>query len=271
MRNVMPNESRTGEKNMRRHLVIWKLFLVSLLLSGCTHMAPAGNDPDMTNEVSIAAKPEVVVASKRYKKEYVLGPSDQLEISMRRLTDRKISLVIRPDGYISLPYIEEELKAGGMTPLELKNKLTDLFSRRFVEPEVSVVVTQTRPPRAFVLGEVRNPTSVEVHTIATAMQAIAQAGGFNEKASKSSVFIVRVRDDGRMVALRVTPELDGPEAAYLALNNVPLEPNDIIYVPKTFISEVSTFFEEHINKIFSGFNTVVSTYTQFRLIELLGK
>jgi len=254
---------------MRGFLAILNFILVSLLLfSGCTHVTPAQYGSDMPTEISIAARPEMVVASKRYKVEYVLGPGDQLEISLGRFEGKKLTPVIRPDGYISLPYIEEEVKAGGLTPRELKNKLTDLFSRRVVDPEVTVMVTQARPPKVYILGEVRNPVSLEIHNTTTAMQAIAQAGGFNEKAAKSSVIIVRIREDGHLVAIRITPEVHGPAAPLLALNNVLLEPNDIIFVPKTFIAEISTFFEEHINKILASVVGAASLYTTIRWIEL---
>lgn len=255
---------------MRGCLAILICILVSMpFFIGCAHMTPAQDDSGESTEISIAAQPEVVVAAKRYKREYVLGPGDQLEISLRRLEGKKVTPMIRPDGYISLPYIKEEIKAGGLTPQELNKKLTDLLSQRFVDPEVTVMVTQTRMPQVYVLGEVKNPMPLDIHNTITAMQAIAQAGGFNEKAAQSSVMIIRIRDDARLVAMRITPELYSPEAPYLALNNVVLDPYDIVFVPKTFIAKVSTFFEEHINKIFGGINAVISTYTQFRLIELL--
>ncbi len=259
------------DRILRPFLAIPFLFLLGLSLNNCAHGRSAGHPLDNATEISIAARPEVVIGAKRYRREYVLGAGDQLEISIRRFEGIKFMPVIRPDGYISLPLINDEIKAAGMTPRELTKRLVDLYSQRLVNPEVTVVVTQTRLPQVYVLGEVRNPVSVDMHNTLTAMQAIARAGGFNDKAAERSVMLVRIRDDGRLVAMRITPQLSGPEGTYLALNNVTLDPYDIIFVPKTTIAKVSSFFEDHINKIFSGLNAIVSTYTQFRLIELLAE
>jgi len=227
-------------------------------------------EPAEKPQPSIRAVPEVVEATRRYRKEYVLAPQDVVDVYIMRLPDGKFSSPIRSDGYISVPYAGE-VKAAGLTPRELNEKLTELLSERLVNPEVTVIVREARPAVAYVTGEVGATAVVPLAGTTTAIQAIVRAGGFTTKAARDSVVLIRLTEEGRLTATRLNMVEGGQEAVFLALQNVPLQADDILFVPKTTIARVSTFLNDNINVILSGLNSVLSTYYNIRFIELIQK
>lgn len=95
--------------------------------------------------------------------------------------------------------------------------------------------------RVSVLGEVISPKMIIVKGKLTLVEAITEAGGFNENAVKSSVVVLR----GELGALKgyrvdVTRILKRGDIGL----NITLEPGDIVYVPKTFIADIERFIRD---------------------------
>ncbi len=221
-------------------------------------------------ESGVAAQPEIVVAKDRYIKEYILAPQDVIEVSILKHPEVTRACLIRPDGYITLPILDD-VKAAGITPSALDAQLTELFSARLQNPEVTVIVTDLRPPLVYVLGEVGQPRAVPLREVQSAVQAVASAGGFTTRSKEKSVVIIRLLDDNRLVAIPVQVQARGRGARYIALSNVPLQPDDVVFVPKKIISKFNVFLSESVNPIMSTVNNMFATYTNFRLIEVLEK
>ena len=83
----------------------------------------------------------------------------------------------------------------------------------------------------YVFGQVRNPGALEVRrsNIPTLLQAIAQAGGFSDRASKSGVVIKRKDEKGieRQMKVNVRSIIKGKK------KDIQLKENDVVYVPET--------------------------------------
>ena len=217
----------------------------------------------------IDVKPEVAMATKRYRKEYIMAPGDEIDVVVLKHAEVSRPCVIRSDGYISLPMLDD-VKAAGLSPTQLDERLTELFSARLTDPEVTVIATQVRPPMVFVAGEVGATTVVLLRDAPTAAEAVLRAGGFTNWAKAKSVLIIRLRDDNRLIAMHVDMRgLRGQEAPYMALRCMPLQADDIVFVPKTRIYQVSLFVEQHINTILTGVNSVLNTWNQVQFTELV--
>ena len=79
--------------------------------------APAPSVPPSTGaNASRAAAPSPAVASSADPDQYRIGPEDTLEISVWKNQDLSRTVVVRPDGRISLPLLND-LQAAGLTPL----------------------------------------------------------------------------------------------------------------------------------------------------------
>jgi protein involved in polysaccharide export with SLBB domain len=95
--------------------------------------------------------------------------------------------------------------------------------------------------RISVLGQVNNPKMITVKGKLTLVEAITQAGGFNENAVKSSVVVLR-GELGALKGYRVDMNRILKKGD-IGLN-IELEPGDIVYVPKSFIADIERFLRD---------------------------
>jgi polysaccharide export outer membrane protein len=114
-----------------------------------------------------------------------------LGISVWREPDHSVdSLVVRPDGKISLPLLRE-VDAVGLTPLQLEDVLTEKFKEYINNPTVTVVVREIRSQIIYLTGAVGRPGSLLMRPGLTAWQALSEGGGVAEYAKRNKIYIVR--------------------------------------------------------------------------------
>ncbi len=157
--------------------------------------------------VVIAAEPAdaqapAVEASERHTprsaapEAYRIGPEDMLHISVWKNEAITRTVPVRPDGKISLPLLND-VQAAGLTPLELRDTLTQKLAEYIPQPEVSVIVSEVRSFKVSVIGEVTRPARYELKSWTTVLDALALAGGFTQFAARSRIVILR--PDGNTV------------------------------------------------------------------------
>ncbi len=200
-----------------------------------------------TDVEAVEIKPEIIQSSVRFQKEYLLFAGDQIEVSVWRVPEASRQVVIRSDGMISLPIVQD-VTAAGLSPRELAEKLKTLFSARLLNPEVAVIPMQTRQPVVYVLGDVKAPTTVPYRNALTAMQAIGAAGGFQRTGSEKDVTIIRLSQDGFLRAIPIDTEAGGQPGPYLAYATTRLEPDDVVFVPENGRSQVMRFLDDFVLK-----------------------
>lgn len=159
--------------------------------------------------------------------DYILGPEDVLLISVWREEALTKSVTVRPDGKISFPLIPD-LQAGGLTALELRDRITEILGRYVEDPSVSVVVLEPNSFKIFLLGEIAKPGMYRLRSRTTLLQAISLAGGFRDFASPNGTKVIRQGSDGSTV-IRVKVNDIIKRAA--VEQDLPLQPGDIIVVP----------------------------------------
>lgn len=214
--------------------------LMALLMAGCS------TTPPLTPEAAAARAaeiPQIVRSSVRYQKEYILVAGDQVEVLIWRNPEVTRTVMIRSDGNISLPLLQE-VKAAGLTPRELAESVTKAYSGRLVNPEVTVIPVQVRQPSVYVLGDVRSPGAYPLRQASTAVQAIAMGGGALRTGWEGQTVVIRLSQDGYLEAIPIggsgksewffTDQV-GP---YLALGNTLLMADDIVFVPETGRSQI---------------------------------
>ncbi len=101
-----------------------------------------------------------------------------------------------------------------------------------IEPGDIVNVPVDRTVPVYIFGQVKNPGALQVKksSMPTLLQAIAQAGGFTDRAAKGSVLIKRKDAAGKEIEIKVNVKdiIKGKK------KDVPLEENDTVYVPESF-------------------------------------
>jgi polysaccharide biosynthesis/export protein len=159
---------------------------------------------------------------------YVIGADDVLGIMFWRDKDMSLdAIAVRPDGKITLPLLND-VQAAGLTPDQLRDRITEL-ARQFVEdPTATVFVRQINSRRVFVAGEVNKPGPYPLMGATTVLQMIATAGGLKEYADAKNITVMRV-ESGKTVNF-----LFNYKDVYRRKNlkqNIDLKPGDTIVVP----------------------------------------
>jgi len=127
--------------------------------------------------------------------EYRLGPEDVIDVFVWKEPELSTSVVVRPDGRISLP-LAAEVQASGKTAMELQREIADRLGKFIVQPVVNVIVKQVNSMKISVLGEVRKPDVYRIKNRVTVMDAVAMAGGFTDLAKQSDVMVLRNTPSG---------------------------------------------------------------------------
>jgi len=189
-----------------------------LLVVGVTH-AQQGKTPS----TGVKVVGEVVADSDQY----VIGPEDVLSINVWREEALSRQVPVRSDGKISLPLVDE-VHAAGLTPLQLKEKLT-LRLKEFIDnPNVSVIVVQANSQKVYVSGEVRTPGVYQLRGETTLLQVIPMAGGFTEWADQKKIVVIRKEGEkDKRIVVNYKKIVSGEDVSY----NIILKPGDTIIVP----------------------------------------
>jgi len=241
----------------------WLLLLTPSLTVGCASVRPTIAD------VAVPPAQETLLQStERYQKEYVLLADDQIEVVVQRSPEVSRSVLIRPDGYISLPLLGD-VKAAGLAPRELAAKLTELFSKRMIDPEVAVIATRVRPATVYVSGEVGAPAALPLRDAPTVMQAVALTGGFRKSGAVGEVVIIRLAPDGHLRAIRIPSVSGGQPGRYMSMRLMRLEPDDLVFVPESNRAQFARIIDDMINKPLTGLNSLASPLINYRLIQVL--
>jgi polysaccharide export outer membrane protein len=137
--------------------------------------------------------------------EFKLGPDDVVEVFVYKEPELSPTVVVRPDGKISLPLIGE-LMVNGKSALELQREVTQKLAQYIAEPSVNVIVKEVNSAKVSVLGEVKTPGMYKIKDRATILDAVALAGGFTEYARRDKVTLIRIEPNGQQHRIQINVE-----------------------------------------------------------------
>jgi len=124
-------------------------------------------------------------------KEYLIGPEDVLDITVwKNCPDLCRTVPVRPDGKLSLPLVND-VQASGLTPMDLRQHLTQQLAEYIPSPEVSVIVREVHNFKVAVVGAVKMPGDYEIKSQATVLELIARAQGLTEFANRDKIVVLR--------------------------------------------------------------------------------
>jgi polysaccharide export outer membrane protein len=217
-------------------LFILALFAPCLLLCHAQNSAPAGKPPQTTAPTPEAeasadsAKPAQTTvpgqAAGVAADSYIIGPSDTLTVTVWKEPTLSSSLLVRPDGMISLPLLGDVL-ASGMTPLQLADQIKAKLKKYVQDPNVSVVISQIHSKVIYLLGEVGKKGPIEMTSGMTLLEAISSAGGLTDYANTKKIYILRDESGTHQkIPVHYKEALKGNSTL-----NLVLKPGDTIVVP----------------------------------------
>jgi polysaccharide export outer membrane protein len=159
---------------------------------------------------------------------FVIGVEDVLNINVWKEPEMSRAVPVRPDGMITLPLIGE-VKAKGLTPVELQDQITASLRKFMSDPQVTVIVAEVRSLTFNVVGQVLKPGYYPLTRRMTVLDAIALSGGFQPFAKQKKVYVLRTQADGKQVKIPFNYKdvIKGKRPD----ENIELQPRDTLVVP----------------------------------------
>jgi polysaccharide export outer membrane protein len=157
---------------------------------------------------------------------YMIGPLDVLTVNVWKEQALSGTLLVRPDGMISMSLIGD-VQAAHFTPAQLGDQISAKLKKYVQDPNVTVVVSQIHSKMVYLLGEVEKKGPVEMAPDMTLLEAISIAGGPTDFANTKKIYVLR-NEGGKHVKIpvRYKEALKGNQSC-----NLLLKPNDTIVVP----------------------------------------
>ncbi len=221
-----------------------------LFFAGC--LASCSNVP-----ADLPPAPPVPPAAAGYR----VQVGDVLGIRLYLSPDLNEDVTVRPDGRIGTT-LAQSVPAAGRRPEEIAADLQAIYARELKNPDLTVEVKNPSPARVFVAGEVVSPGEFDsLGPPPTLLQAVARAGGLRPTGDASHVFILRRGQDNKPAIYSADYQ-----AASIGRNgtaDVALAPYDVVVVPKTGISRIYIWFNQHFQQFVPvnwGFSYNVNPY-----------
>ena len=199
---------------------MWTRIALLIVVASLTAAVPAAwGQPQRAPSRAAAAVPLPVPPP-----DYTIGPDDKLSIVFWKDTEITSDVVVRPDGRISLPLLND-VQAAGLTPDQLRERLLVAASKFIADPAATVVVKEINSRHVFITGSVEKPGSYPLKGPTTVLQLIATAGGLREFVGGKNIVVVR--PGNTRIKFNYQDVVGGKK-----LNqNIELRPGDTVIVP----------------------------------------
>lgn len=164
-------------------------------------------------------------------------------------------VTVRPDGYVTFPMVGD-IFAVNRTITDVRDELNDRYEEMLPGLHVDLFLEQHSGSLIYIFGMVQTPGAHKIQKPISVIEALTLAGGYLPGAKLSNVFVIRQYED-QLVAKRINlaKTLKFNENSQIFI----LQPNDIIYIPKTLF-KTATEVAQDIGQLafFRGWNISIS-------------
>ncbi|UCF05956.1 MAG: polysaccharide biosynthesis/export family protein [bacterium] len=170
---------------------------------------------------------------------YAIGYGDALDVVFLYNSElTRLDVKVRPDGRISYPYVGE-VDVAGMTVPELNDLLIERFSEIIKDPKITVMVRSFQPQLIYIIGEVNDPGGYPARDGKTLLRALTLASGVTDRGKKNGVLVIRRVAPLHIVGVQIDLKELLDDKRYDL--DIPIEPFDIVYVPKSKLATAEDF------------------------------
>jgi polysaccharide export outer membrane protein len=162
------------------------------------------------------------------RSDYKIGAGDVLQVNVWKEPDASVpSVVVRPDGMISLPLVKE-VSVLGLTPKQAEATIAADLGRFIPEVDVTVVVSEINSKKVYLVGALKKEGPLTYRYRMSVMQAISEGGGLTDFAKRKKIYILR-SENGRQS--RIPFNYDAVIKGEHTETNIALLPDDTVVVP----------------------------------------
>ena len=170
---------------MQRDFVLG--VLASFCLAGCASNELRVQEYRVASDTPNPAKPP--------EEFYAIGAGDSLGINVWKEPSLSGPVKVRPDGFITLPLINE-LQVVGLTTTQLRKTLEEKYKEYAVDPFVTIRIEGIASSEVFLVGQVGKPGAFPLNGNETLLQILTRAGGLGVFADRGNLRVVRRRGQG---------------------------------------------------------------------------
>jgi len=163
---------------------------------------------------------------------YIVGPGDNINITVWRNPELSMSVPVRPDGKISTPLIDEMI-AQGKNSVEIAREIEKVLGKYVRDPVVTVIVTGFVGPynqQIRVVGEATKPQFLPYKQQMTLLDVMIAVGGLTDFAAGNDATILRSAEGNKQYSVRLKDLLKRGDISA----NVEMRPGDILIIPQSF-------------------------------------
>ncbi len=218
-------------------LAIKRFAIIALVTAGLGMATPAQTPavrPRQATRVTQTPKLGTFGTEDRY----LLHPGDVLDIQYRYTPEFNQTVIVQPDGYISLE-MGGDLKVAGRNLAQVREGILAKASERLESPELTIVLKEFQKPYVVVAGEVAAPGKLEMRENLTAIQAVLLAGGFKDSAKSSQILVFR-KLNAETAEVKILNFKTLTRTSDLE-NDLTLQAGDMILVPRNRISKIERY------------------------------
>jgi polysaccharide export outer membrane protein len=163
---------------------------------------------------------------------YRIGPLDTLNIVVWRNPELSTPVTVRPDGFVSMPLVDD-LRAAGKNPVELAREVEKALGKLLRDPVVSVIVTGFQgvySDQIRIVGEAAKPQAVPYRQDMTVLDVMIQVGGITDFADGNAAVLIRGAEGGKQYSMRLKDLLRRGDISA----NAAMMPGDVIIIPQSW-------------------------------------
>jgi protein involved in polysaccharide export with SLBB domain len=147
---------------------------------------------DFFSNPNISFEPNLRIAT---PKNYVLGPDDQLSLTLTGLNEVEMESVINTDGNMNIPYVGL-VNVNGLTIENARARIFSRMSRAYPalktkQTQLTITLSAYRSIRVTIIGEAERPGAYQISSLSNMFNALYTSGGPTENGSLRDIQLIR--------------------------------------------------------------------------------
>ena len=183
-----------------------------------------------------------------YKYEYILGPSDVININLTETDDLDGVYKLNEKGIIDLPFVGK-VQLDGFTKDEAHNLLTEIIKDFYINPDLQINIEEYNSSKAYLVGAVEDQVTISLNQIPKTLLEAAIEANFNPSANdKNSGTSGLLRRDGKVYKINLNNAFKNKDTK----ENFSLKKDDVVFIDQNAnsihvfgeVTEPGTYFPD---------------------------